>query len=153
MKNVIVVIAQELSCGVLLLCSSSWRRDLFAGAVTRSQVCHSIQLAGAGRREHSLHSLSESPAQMFQDVQVEEFSPCVLPCLYLCRKHSCFTVCTEQEVAESRSVIPVMVTLIACLGSKRLTFQGSWEGSRSQSPDFLATWLLRLDCLADLSQR
>lgn len=31
-----------------------------------------------------------------------------------------------------------VVTLIACLGSKRLTLQVTWEGSRSQSPDFLA---------------
>lgn len=46
-----------------------------------------------------------------------------------------------------------VVTLIACLGRKRLTSQGTWEENRSQSPDFLATWLLRLDCFAELSQR
>lgn len=67
---------------------------------------------------------------------------------------SCFTVCTEQEVAESTGVCDCsVVTLIACLGRKRLTSQGTWEENRSQSPDFLATWLLRLDCFAELSQR
>jgi len=46
-----------------------------------------------------------------------------------------------------------MMALVAYLGRKRLTFRGSWEGSRCQSPDFLAPWLLRLDCSAALRQR
>lgn len=88
-----------------------WRRDLFAGAVTRSQVPRvQSNKARAGRRESSPSFLSESPAQMFQDEKVEESSRSGLPSLYpppLQEALSCFTVCTEQEVAESRSVIAV----------------------------------------------
>lgn len=67
-----------------------WRRDLFAGAVTRSQVPRvQSNKARAGRRESSPSFLSESPAQMFQDEKVEESSRSGLPSLYphLCRRH------------------------------------------------------------------
>lgn len=55
MKSVLVLIAQELSCGILLLYSSSWRRGLFVeqGLEDRFLMCNPIRRGRKKRTQPS----------------------------------------------------------------------------------------------------
>lgn len=149
-----MIIAQEVSCRMLLLILQLFLEEwpVCRNSDWKPNTSQTIQEAIVrGREKRKQPSLLP---------QLQVLPVCstsgrgVLPFFnpQLCRRS-----CPACLVALDKKRMWVGVWLqcgTSCLsGEEEVNLWGAGEGCRSQSSDFLAPWLLRLDCSAELSQR